>query len=84
MADEIEGHIEGLERAIRELEERIRDHIERHPGLRDKRDLLASIPGVGETTVHQILSRLSVLSLLGSAKQWAAARGAQLRPATSG
>lgn len=75
VADEIESHIEGLERAVRELEERIRDHIERHPGLRDKRDLLASIPGVGETTAHQILSRLSVLSLLGSAKQWAAYAG---------
>lgn len=30
------------------LEQRIRDHIDQHPHLRQQRDLLTSIPGIGE------------------------------------
>lgn len=75
VVQEIQGHIDALERAITELDERIRDHIDRHPGLREKRDLLESIPGVGAATIAQVLARWSTLAALKSPKQWAAHAG---------
>lgn len=37
-----------LNEEVAMVEAEIRDHIDRHPDLRDKRDLLQSIPGIGE------------------------------------
>ena len=37
-----------LEEELASLEKQIRDHIDRHPPLREQRDLLTSIPGIGE------------------------------------
>ena len=36
----------------------IREHIDRHPGLRQQRDLLRSIPGIGDTTAATLLAEL--------------------------
>jgi transposase len=40
------------------LEQRIRDHIDQHPPLRQQRDLLTSIPGVGERVSSYFLAWL--------------------------
>lgn len=45
--DSIERVIETLDLEIAYLEEQIRDHIDRHPDLREQDELLQSIPGVG-------------------------------------
>lgn len=36
----------------------VRDHIDRHPDLRGRRDLLTSIPGIGEATATTLLAEL--------------------------
>ena len=36
----------------------IRDHLDQHPGLRAQRDLLITIPGIGETTAAVLIAEL--------------------------
>ena len=43
---------------IAAVQQQIRDHFTQHPGLRSQRDLLISIPGIGETTAAVLLAEL--------------------------
>jgi transposase len=54
----IEGVLATLAAEIRAVKARIKAHIDTHPDLRQKRDLLVSIPGIGETTAAVLLSDL--------------------------
>ena len=63
-----------LEDEIKRIEEQISDHIDQHPGLREKRDLLESIPGIGQATAHTLLSEMAATSFQ-SARQLAAYAG---------
>src|SRR6185436_12497334 len=47
-----------LEEQIDLVRRQIRVHIDQHPGLRTQRDLLTSIPGIGETTAALLLAEL--------------------------
>lgn len=67
---QIQNHIEWLKAEIKALAKRIRDHIDNHPDLREKRDLLDSIPGIGERT------QAVMLAYFGSAQQFDNARKA--------
>jgi transposase len=42
------------------LKQKIHDHIDRHPGLRNQQELLCSIPGVGERVSSYFLAWLQV------------------------
>jgi transposase len=48
-----------LEEQIELIKKAIREHIDRHPDLREKRDLLESVPGIGETTAAIFLTFLT-------------------------
>lgn len=50
--------IDTLDEQIAEIERRIRQHFDDHPGLKTQRELLESIPGLGETTVRTLLAEL--------------------------
>jgi transposase len=52
----IETHLAYLERAIAEIEELIRQKIDDDPDLKQQRDLLDSIPGLGDRTIPVLLS----------------------------
>jgi len=67
-------HIRFLKKQIAELEEKISDHINRHPVLRQQCDLLNSIPGVAETTSANLISELN-FEQFSSARQAAAYAG---------
>ncbi len=54
----IEGVVAQLSDELEHLRALIRDHIDQHPGLRAQRDLLTSIPGIGETTAATLLAEL--------------------------
>jgi len=45
-----------IEKRIMKLSRQIRDHVNRYPDLRGKRDLLESIPGIGPGTSAMILA----------------------------
>lgn len=46
--ESVERVLKLLDEELASLEGQIRDHIDRHPPLREQRDLLTSIPGIGE------------------------------------
>jgi transposase len=59
--------IEQLDIQIDELDRAIRDHIDRHPGLKTKHNLLTSIPGIGDTSAVAILSEMPTIDEFRSA-----------------
>ena len=67
---QIQNHIDWLNAEIKALAKLIKDHIDKHPDLRQKRDLLDSIPGIGERTLG------IMLAYFGSAEQFDNARKA--------
>ena len=59
--------IAALDEQIRAIQQQINDTFDHHPDLRRKRDLLTSIPGIGEKTAANILAELpDVLQLRDS------------------
>lgn len=69
---------------IKRTEALIRDHIDSHPGLRRRRELLDSIPGVGEATAAALLAEVPDIKQYGSARQVAAFAGLVPRERQSG
>jgi transposase len=49
-------HLAFLDQQIADLKKQIENHINQHPGLKQQRDLLASIPGIGNLTAAKLLS----------------------------
>lgn len=80
----IVDHIEWLNKEIENLAKAIRDHIDGDPTLKDKRDLLDSIPGVGERTIAILLAFYANLDRFGNARQAVAFAGLDPRRHESG
>lgn len=81
--DSIESVISHLEEQIARTEKLIRQHINNHPLLRADRDLLLSIPGLGEATVARLMSEIN-FHRYESARQVAAFAGLVPRLRESG
>lgn len=73
-----------LSEQIKKTEALIRDHINRHPGLKQQSELLDSIPGIGETTAAVLLAEVPDTSQYRSARQVAAFAGLVPRERQSG
>ncbi|TAL31329.1 MAG: IS110 family transposase [Alphaproteobacteria bacterium] len=71
----IQSVIELLERELADTRDKIRRHIDRHPDLKQRRDLLESIPGVGTATAAWLLTALSDHYGFANAKQAVAHAG---------
>jgi transposase len=69
---------------IEEIKKHIRQLINDDPELRHKRDLLKTIPGVGEATIAQILSMQCTAERFSNAKQLAAFAGLNPKHCQSG
>jgi transposase len=54
----IETVLAHLDEQIAHVRELIREHLDHHPGLRAQRDLLISIPGIGEATAAVLIAEL--------------------------
>ena len=50
VTDGIQAVVDTLSQQIRAVEQAIAEHIDNDPDLRDRRDLLQTIPGIGDTT----------------------------------
>ena len=75
VADSISAHVVHLDEQIRALEEQIHDHIDQFPSLRQQRELLVSIPGIGEKTADRLLGELPNVEHFENAKQVSAFAG---------
>lgn len=73
-----------LSEQIKKTETLIRNHINRHPGLKERSELLDSIPGIGETTAAVLLAEVPDISQYRSARQVAAFAGLVPRERQSG
>ncbi len=58
--ESVERMLSSLEAEETLVEKLIQDHIDRHPDLRDKQELLCSIPGVAERTSATLMAWLPV------------------------
>ena len=77
-------HIAFLDQQIADLLKQIRDHVDRHPPLRQQRDLLTSIPGLGDITAFRLLAEIRDITAFSSPRQLAAFAGLTPRQRTSG
>ena len=84
VAASIREVIATLDEQIAQVERKIRQHFDDHPDLKRRRDLLTSIPGIGETTAGSILSEIPHLDRFQSAKAVAAFAGLSPRERRSG
>lgn len=84
VASSIKQSIEFLSQQMKELESLIKDHIDSHPTLREDRDLLVTIPGIGKKTAAAILGELPNTANFDNAKQAAAYAGLSPREYRSG
>ena len=73
-----------LDDQIAQVEREIHRHFDDHPDLKRKRDLLTSIPGIGETTAGTLLAEIPHLDRFESAKAIAAYAGLSPRQRHSG
>lgn len=80
----IEAHIAFLNDQIAAIEQRIRDLFNQHPDLRQQRELLTSIPGIGETTAANFIAEVADINRFESAAQLAAYAGLTPRHHDSG
>ncbi len=80
----IERTISHLEEELRITRRLVRDHIDQHPDLRGKRDLLESIPGVGPATSAMILAEFGDVARFEDARRMAAFCGLTPRQHQSG
>jgi transposase len=80
----LEQHIEYLGGQITHTQSLIRDHIDQNPTLKQQRDLLVSIPGIGDLTAAKLLSEFVDINHYSSARQAAAFAGLVPRHNQSG
>ena len=79
----IETILATLTAEINAVQRQMRDHLDQHPGLRTQRDLLTSIPGIGEATAAVLIAELFD-KRYRSARQAAAFAGVVPRVCESG
>lgn len=76
--------IKTIERQITQVQEAIKTHIKNNPDLHEKSCLLATIPGIGDETINQILAYLGNLEHFQSAREMAAYVGLTPKQQQSG
>lgn len=80
----IQTMIDLLKRQMKDFQQQIQTHIDQHPNLKQRAELLDSIPGIGPATQAQILAFLGEPSAFESVKQCVAFVGLNPKPYTSG
>lgn len=80
----MEAHIAFLDAQIEQLSQRIHDHIDRYPDLKQQKELLVSIPGIGDVTAANLLAEIPALDRFQGAPQLAAYAGLTPRQHQSG
>lgn len=80
----VNKHVTWLDKEIAKLGRDIDDPIDRHPELKADADLIASIPGIGRTTVAKVLAYAGDVRRFDSAKALAAFIGLSPRQRLSG
>lgn len=80
----LQQHIAFLDQQIVNLKRQIHDHLNQFPHLKQQRDLLDSIPGLGELTIATVLAEVPTILAFETAAQLAAFAGVTPRQFHSG
>ncbi len=72
---DLAAHIAFLDEQIKRLTRDIQHHINQHPDLKQQKDLLASIPGIGDLTAAVMLGEIRDIRSFETARQLAAYAG---------
>jgi transposase len=80
----IQDHLNWLDQQIKSVIKAINDHIDANPGMKEKKALLDSIPGLGERTIAVLLAFFSDTSRFDNSRQVAAFAGLDPRHHESG
>ena len=73
--DDLVAHLVFLDQQIDRLTRDIRAHIDQHSDLKEQKELLKSIPGIGELTAAVLLGEIGDIRSFESARQLAAYAG---------
>lgn len=84
VAELIESHLQYLQQLIEQVKQLIHDHFEKYPTLKAQRELLTSIPGIGQQTAAVLLGEMGCLAQYHSARQLAAHAGLTPQEYSSG
>jgi len=80
----IQKLISFLDDEIEQISKLIREHINNHPDLKKKRELLKTIPGVGDVTIEAILSEINAFEGFDTVEKVVAYMGLSPKEKTSG
>jgi len=80
----IQDHLNWLDGQIKSVTKAINDHIDANQGMKDKKALLDSIPGLGERTIAILLAFIGDPVRFGNSRQAAAFAGLDPRQHESG
>jgi len=80
----IQKVISFLDEEIEQISKLIREHINNHPDLKKKRELLKTIPGVGDVTIEAILSEINAFEGFDTVEKVVAYMGLSPKEKTSG
>jgi transposase len=75
VAELTNSHLEYLKQQQALIKQLISDHFDKHPDLKQQRDLLVSIPGIGAQTAAVLLSEIGRIEDYQNARQLAAHAG---------
>lgn len=81
---DIQKHVDWLDEQVRVLRKKIQDHIDDDHDMRGRRDLLDSIPGIGDATIALLLAYGIGPERFGNGRQAAAFAGLDPRQHESG
>ena len=84
VVEDLKAHLEYLGERIEHTKRAIQEHIDAHPELKRRQDLLVSIPGIGKLTAAKILGEVRDVCEFDSARQLAAYAGVTPRRFVSG
>jgi len=80
----LDAHIAFLQQQLEALRQQINDHLDRHPDLKQQRDLLDSIPGIGPQSAALLIAELGDWRRFEHAGQVVAFAGLNPRQRRSG
>ena len=84
IAEQLHHHLDYLDIGIKKVKKMIKQHIDNHPDMKQRKALRESIPGIGEATINVILSEFGNITQFKNAKAMAAFIGVAPKTRESG
>jgi transposase len=84
VTSQLQAQVALLRQQMAEIRRQIEDHLDQHPDLKQQRDLLVSIPGIGDLTAGKLLAECRDVRRFDDVRQLVAFAGLNPRHRQSG